>query len=162
MNSRVLTTFFVSALIFGSSTVMSINAAINKYNSSEGNFLDEIHYNDSISSNNSSEVQIIKPQNGIYIFGIKILPILGQIVIGRVTVEVDASEDTERVEFLLKPKCGCRLDVMFNDTERPFAWNWNENSARVFDEGLVALKVKGYNKTLNTTEDDMILLRFKL
>ena len=71
---------------------------------------------------NTSYVEITKPRNGIYFFNIKIIPILGQIVICPVTVEVEASEDIMHVEFMVSPKVGCRPVVLCNDSVPLFSY----------------------------------------
>ena len=46
-------------------------------------------------------IKIVKPKNGIYLMDRRIIPMVGQVVIGGVTVMADASEDITGVEFML-------------------------------------------------------------
>jgi hypothetical protein len=151
-------TFTIVPLLFATSLILWSSIAVSITTSNRQIFNNTQNTNHAIKEENTF-VEIKNPHNGIYIFGTRVLPIAGQIVIGKLQVEVEASDDIRRVEFLLKPKCGCRLDIMFNDTELPFAWTWNENSERVFDDGLFALQVKGYIDTYNNTEDNTLILR---
>ena len=72
-----------------------------------------------INASSSSSVKIVRPRNGIYIMDKKVLPIVGQVVIGGVTVMADASDDITGVEFMVPPKVGCRPVVIYNDTSPP-------------------------------------------
>ena len=110
---------------------------------------------------NKPSIKIIKPRNGIYLFGFKILPIIGQIVIGDVTVEVSASDDVERVEFLLQMSCGCGLEVMHVDTSSPFTWEWNKDydDDEVIDEGFVSLTVRAYDSEWYESKDSIALIK---
>ena len=111
----------------------------------------------------NESLSITRPLNGLYLFDIRVLPLAGQMVVGTVTVEAVASAGVTRVEFLLKPKCGCRLDVMLNDTQPPYSWTWSGDSERVFDEGLAILSVWGYNAhNQKVAEDTIMLLRLPL
>ena len=118
---------------------------------------------DVLDSMSNESLSITRPLKGLYLFDLRVLPLVGQIVVGTVTVEVAASAGVTRVEFLLKPKCGCRLDVMLNDTQLPYSWTWSGDSERVFDEGLAILSVWGYNAhNQKVAEDTIMLLRLPL
>ncbi len=106
-------------------------------------------------------IRIIKPRNGIYIFDIKILPILGQIVIGDITVKTRASDDVSRVDFLLQMSCGCGLKVMHTDTSSPFTWEWNMDydDDEVIDEGIVSLTVRAYDSEWQESKDAITILK---
>jgi hypothetical protein len=111
----------------------------------------------------NESLSITRPLSGLYLFDLRVLPFAGQVVMGTVTVETAASAGVARVEFLLKPKCGCRLDVMINDTQPPYSWTWSGDSERVFDEGLVILSVWGYDSyNQKVAEDTIMLLRLPL
>jgi hypothetical protein len=107
---------------------------------------------------NTPYVEITKPRNGIYFFNIKIIPILGQIVICPVTVEVEASEDITHVEFMVPPKVGCRPVVLCNDSVPPFSYYWNESHGGLKDKGFVNMMIRGYNASY-FVEDDIFLIR---
>jgi len=111
---------------------------------------------------NELSVKIIKPRNGIYFHGIKILPILGQIVIGDITVEVRASGDVQRVEFLLQMTCGCGREIVHVDTSAPFTWDWNQDydDDELIDEGRgVPLMVRAYDSEWNEAKDNIRLIK---
>jgi len=105
--------------------------------------------------------KIIKPRNGVYIFGIKILPILGQIVIGSINVVVRAPDYINRVEFYLLLTCGCGLKKTHVDTSSPFEWNWNVDydDSEVKDHGLTWIFAKGYDSQYHEIEDDILLYK---
>ena len=111
---------------------------------------------------NDISVRIVKPRNGIYFHGIKILPILGQIVIGDITVEVRTSGDVQRVEFLLQMACGCGREIIHVDTSAPFTWDWNQDydNNELIDEGRgVPLMVRAYDSEWNGASDDIRMIK---
>jgi len=108
---------------------------------------------------NDSYVEITKPRNGIYFFDIKIMPVFGQIVIGAVTVEVEATDDITHVEFMVPPKVGCRPIVLHNDSSRPFSYYWNASYEGLKDKGFVNMMIRGYTGPHNFTDDDIFLVR---
>lgn len=90
----------------------------------------------------------IKPIHALYIANIKILPLLGPryyaIVIGRITVQADASHpllEIDRIEFY--------VDSVLQSTDRtpPYTWTWN---TRYFRIRTHTLGIKAY--TTNGTE----------
>ncbi len=109
------------------------------------------------------QFRITKPRNGIYIFGIKVMPFFGQIVIGDIKVKVKAMDSIERVEFLLPLACHCGRKLMHVDSSPPFEWNWNQDydDKEVKDEGLTELVVKGYDSAGNTYTDHITLYKVK-
>lgn len=110
----------------------------------------------------SSWIEINRPKNGIYIFDTKIIPIKGQIVFGAVTVEAEASNDIERVEFIIPPKVGCRGVVIYNADAPPFSFYWNFTHSGLKDTGMVALKARGYENNEHVAEDNIFVWRFIL
>lgn len=110
---------------------------------------------------NGPSIKIVKPHNGIYLYGIKILPILGQIVIGDITVEVKASDDVQRVEFLLQMSCFCGREVVHVDTSPLYTWEWNQDydDNELIDEGSVPLTVRAYDSEWNEAMDDIKLIK---
>ncbi|MBC7128139.1 MAG: PKD domain-containing protein [Thermoplasmatales archaeon] len=111
-----------------------------------------------------SSCRITKPRNGIYVFGIKVFPILGQIVIGDINVEVYATSDIKVVDFLLPMACGCGLKVMHSDSEPPFEWKWNEdyNNSEVLDEKFTQIIVKGYTSAWDEYRDEIMIYKVKI
>ena len=111
-----------------------------------------------------SQIKIVKPRKGLYLFGIKVLPMPGIIVIGDITVRVRATNNINKVEFLLPMACHCGMEVMHTDTSAPFEWIWNRdyNDEEIKDEGFTELVVKGYDEQLNIYRDSIILYKVKL
>jgi len=105
--------------------------------------------------------KIIKPRNGLYIFGIKMMPMIGQIVIGNINAVVKAPSYVNRVEFFLLLTCGCGLEKTFVDTEPPFKWKWNVDydDNEVKDKGLTWLFARGYDSEWHQLEDSIILYK---
>ncbi len=107
-------------------------------------------------------IRITKPRNGIYLFDIKMLPILGQIVIGDVIVEVKASDGIQRVDFLLQMTCGCGRKIVHTDTSAPFTWNWNvdyDDDDGLIDEGSVPITVRAYDGEWNEVSESIRLIK---
>ena len=110
-----------------------------------------------------SDFKLTKPRHGIYIFGIKVFPIIGQIVIGDINVEVKTKGDIIRVEFLLPLACGCGREVMHVDTSPPFEWNWNQDyDDEIRDEGFTELIVRGYDSNYNEYKEGITLYKVRL
>ncbi len=111
-----------------------------------------------------SSFKIQKPRHGIYIFGIKVLPIIGQIVIGDITVRVKADDSIERVEFLLPMACNCGREIVHVDTSPPFEWKWNSDydDNEIRDEGFTELYVRGYDSEWNEYRDGISLFKVKI
>ncbi|HEC76915.1 MAG TPA: PKD domain-containing protein, partial [Thermoplasmatales archaeon] len=112
----------------------------------------------------ANPVKIVKPRNGIYLFGIKVMPIIGQVVIGNIKVVARANSDIKRVEFLLPMTCGCGLEVMHIDTSSPFEWEWNQdyNDDEVKDEGFTQIYVDAYDSEWNEYRESITLYKVKI
>ena len=107
-------------------------------------------------------IRITKPRNGIYFHNIKILPIIGQIVIGDITVEVRVSDSIQRVDFLLQMTCGCGREIVHTDTSAPFTWDWNVDydDDELIDEGRdVPLTVRAYDGEWNEIKDSIRMIK---
>jgi len=106
-------------------------------------------------------VDITAPKNGIYLAGFKVFPILGQVVFGDVTVEVDASSDVQYVEFLLQMTCGCGRTVVHTDTTAPYTWTWDTDydDDELIDEGMVPITVFAYDEQLNQRSSGITVLK---
>jgi len=100
-------------------------------------------------------IKIVKPKNGIYLMDRRIIPMVGQVVIGGVTVMADASDDITGVEFMVPPKVGCRLVVIYNDTSPPYSFYWNFSFDGLKDKGFVALKASGYTGKAYVAENNI-------
>jgi outer membrane protein assembly factor BamB len=67
------------------------------------------------------KITIIKPANAIYIFNIRICPFAYPLIIGRITIIVDASQvdaNIDRVEFYYNGQ------LMKTDSNPPYKWVW--------------------------------------
>jgi len=106
-----------------------------------------------------TSIKIIKPRDGIYLMDKKVFPIMGQVVIGSITVETTISGNVDRVEFMVPPKVGCRPVVIYNNTSPPYSFYWNFSFAGLKDEGFMALKARGYKGKEYVAEDDIFLVR---
>jgi len=103
------------------------------------------------------EVSIVKPQKGLYIFGIKILPrfIRPALIIGKITIESNATDDNsgiERVVFYINGK------EIGNATAPPYTCVWKKARIRllhIFIIKVVAIDYKG-----NEASDKMIVRKF--
>jgi len=112
----------------------------------------------------TSSLEIAKPKHGIYLFGMKIFPFIGQIVIGDIKVEVSAPPDIKRVDFLLPMACGCGLEIVHTDMVAPFEWSWNidYDDNEIIDEGFTQLYVRGYDAEWNEYKDAISLLKVRI
>ena len=102
--------------------------------------------------NESPEVHIEKPKEGyLYIFDRALLPIGKTLIIGRITVVVNATDESgiDRVEFYIDDK------LKTTDEESPYEWQWNE-----FAIGNHEIEVVAYDNSGNKAEDRMNVLIF--
>jgi hypothetical protein len=92
-------------------------------------------------------VSIQKPKEGyLYIFDREIIPVISRntVVIGGITVEVDAEDGIDRVEFYID-------DVLEEeDSDKPYEWLWEETVV-----GLRRLKVIAYDNIGNIGIDEI-------
>ncbi|MFO7677488.1 MAG: Ig-like domain-containing protein [Thermoplasmatota archaeon] len=102
-----------------------------------------------------AEIQIVKPNAGVYIFNMQIAPLPSQgrfnaIVIGMVDVELDIlNPDIDKVEFYVDNQLKETL------TEEPYNWTWNE---RMIVPPIHNLKVIGYEGDTEIGSDEIHLL----
>jgi len=102
--------------------------------------------------NESPEVHIEKPKEGyLYIFDRALLPIGKTLIIGRITVVVNATDESgiDRVEFYIDD------NLKTTDEESPYEWQWSE-----FAIGNHEIKVVAYDNSGNKAEDRMNVLIF--
>jgi PKD repeat protein len=97
-------------------------------------------------------VTIIKPVNGIYFRDIRILPFSKSFIIGKITIEVDASQEPfgiERVDFF--------IDDTFkaSDTTIPYSWTWDTPAFRTH-----TIKVVAYDTSGNNNYDKLTIKKF--
>lgn len=66
-------------------------------------------------------ITIIKPEDALYILNIKTIPLSRPIIIGPITIKVDATQEPlgiDRVEFSIDGK------LKATDTNAPYSWTW--------------------------------------
>jgi outer membrane protein assembly factor BamB len=89
-------------------------------------------------------VSIIKPTNALYFMNIKILPTKTPYIIGRITFEVNASQEDGleivKVEFMVDTTVKARV------TTKPFSWTWTESGGlgRYYTIRIGAYDSKGH------------------
>jgi hypothetical protein len=75
-------------------------------------------------------VKIVSPENGLYLFGLRLLPGLFRqrtIIFGDIEIKVEASDarsGIEKVEFILDDSD----DPEYTDTQEPYSWTWSKGS----------------------------------
>ena len=107
--------------------------------------------------NTPPEVEITSPQKGLYIFDRKILPrfIRPALIIGRITIEANATDDDsgiERVEFYINGK------LKANVTSEPYVFLWKRDRIRLLH--IFSIKVVAYDYSGETATDKMIVRKF--
>ncbi|MCD6512441.1 MAG: Ig-like domain repeat protein, partial [Thermoplasmata archaeon] len=68
---------------------------------------------------------IKKPENGIYLFDRKVFPFCKPLIIGKITIRVNAGNSTsgiDRVEFYVDNK------LKYTDEEEPYEWTYDEGA----------------------------------
>lgn len=105
------------------------------------------------------KVTIVSPQNGFYLFGLRLLPWLfprSTIIYGPVTIEVDALDarsGIDRVEFLLDNS----PSPEFIDNTAPYSWQWSRPSFLFHRHSII---VVAFDKAGNPAFDMMDVLRY--
>ena len=93
---------------------------------------------------NPPKIEIIEPDNYIYVFDFKLLPFFKPLIFGKKVVEVQASPDTEKVEFYIDNK------LQYVDEIPPYEWTWEK-----FAFGKYEIRVIAYNGDGRKAEDSM-------
>ncbi|MCD6236791.1 MAG: hypothetical protein J7K13_02410, partial [Thermoplasmata archaeon] len=102
--------------------------------------------------NQPPHVEIIKPVNAIYFRDRRITKFFLPIIIGKITVEANATDSDgtiEKVEFFIDNVS------KYNDTTEPYSWLWNE---RIF--GFHTITVVAYDNDGRSTEVSRNVLIF--
>jgi hypothetical protein len=107
--------------------------------------------------NTPPNVSITRPENGLYIGDNLIRPYLMRIplIIGKITIEVDASDEDsgiEKVEFYIND------ELIGTDTTPKYSYEWTRDRIRLFH--LFSIKVVAYDNESNTAEDSMNIKKF--
>lgn len=100
-------------------------------------------------SNSTPEIQIIHPENGIYINNNKILPFITSIAIGNTIIKTNSSTNIQYVEFYIDN------NLMDTIEESPFEWMWDEKE--FFKQ---TVKVIAYDNQNNIAEDELTIWKF--
>ena len=108
-----------------------------------------------------NEINIMKPKNGLYIHGTKIIPLIGQVIIGDIDIMIRASDDIEKVEFRLNH--GHEIESKMNcvDTTPPFSWDINSNNLLhgVLNIRIIQITAVGYDINGETVADKITILQ---
>jgi hypothetical protein len=94
------------------------------------------------------QVNVTKPQNGIYLRGQKICGFPVPVIVGKVTVEAEAmcpSSAIDRVEFLLDG------ELQATDTTAPYSWDWASRDWFRHSVSIVAYDAVGRSTTQELT-----------
>ncbi|MEA2054625.1 MAG: metallophosphoesterase [Candidatus Thermoplasmatota archaeon] len=99
-------------------------------------------------------VKIIKPEKALYIFNKKIMPLSSTLIIGKIDIEVFATDyksGIDRVEFYIDG------GYKGNDTSLPYEWTWDET---IF--GKHTINAIAYDNSGNTASDEQEVWIFNL
>ena len=97
-------------------------------------------------------VEIVSPQNALYIFDNEILPLRMPFIIGRITIVADAYQPDfgiNRVEFYIDE------ELKFTDYEQPYEWMWED---QVFFKHQI--KVVAVDNIEESTSDSINVRKF--
>jgi len=103
--------------------------------------------------NTDPEINIINPENGLYMFNKKFLPLAKTIIVGPITIELDV-EDTSgvyKVEFYIDDQ----LETLVN--EEPFDWYMN-----IKQRGKRNLEIIVYDQAGNKDIESTMITVFNL
>ena len=93
-------------------------------------------------------VEITRPKKGfLYVLGREIIPFPNAIIIGGITIEVDATgpeSGIDRVEFYINNR------LEHTDGEKPYQWKWDEKAF-----GICTIKTIAYDNAGNSNRDSM-------
>ena len=97
-------------------------------------------------------VTITRPVNSLYFVNLEIIPLSSAIIIGRIEVTVNATDDDsgiDRVEFYVNDQ------IRYTDPEEPYSWMWTD---WVFSSFVI--KVIAYDKEENYAVTEKGVLKF--
>lgn len=80
-------------------------------------------------------VRIVQPENALYLFGIKLLPWRRPVVIGEITIKVDAFQEDvgiKEVSFYIGSS------YKYSDYEAPYEWVWSKKGIGAYDIAVYA------------------------
>ncbi|MCK4332384.1 MAG: hypothetical protein KAV40_02265 [Thermoplasmatales archaeon] len=105
-----------------------------------------------LSLNLKTQMKITKPEKAIYIRDNKVLPFFLPILIGKITIEANATNEEygiNRVEFLVDN------DLKENDSSEPYSFSWNEPA--FFRHNI---KVVAYDNIGKSISKEIIVWKF--
>jgi hypothetical protein len=97
-------------------------------------------------------VTITRPVNGIYLMDARILPYSKPVIIGKITIQVEATQEPfgiDRVEFYIDDT------LKETDTEPPYEWTWS--TPAFFTH---TIKVIAYDTSGNSASDEITVKKF--
>ena len=99
------------------------------------------------------DIKIAKPENALYLFNRKIMPLPSPFIIGKIEVEALPSPDFEikNAEFYIDG------EMKYNDTDEPYQWLWDEHAV-----GSHEIMVKGYDEGGIEAVDKINVMIFNL
>ena len=80
-------------------------------------------------------VRILRPENALYLFNIKLLPLNRPVIIGKITIKVEAFQEDVGIDHV-----SFYIDTWYkySDYEAPYEWVWNERGIGFYDIGVAA------------------------
>lgn len=103
-------------------------------------------------------VKITKPEKGLYIFNFKIRPFLIRkpLIIGKIDIEVDATDDKsgiERVEFFIDGESKANIVTL------PYTYTWKRDKIRIFGHRHT-VKVVAFDNAGNNASEEIEVWKF--
>lgn len=105
-----------------------------------------------IVENTPPTIDITKPKNALYVFNKRLLSLLKPFIIGRIDIEVNASDEQgkiQRVEFYIDS------ELKFVDTIEPYLFTWDERTFFTHTIKAIAYDTSGKNSS-----DEIIVRKF--
>jgi hypothetical protein len=116
---------------------------------------DNIHSNSAtiIADNTAPELSILKPENRLYFFNIKLFPLARSIIFGPITIELSANDVSgiRKVEFYTDD------ELKTTSTEEPYEWYMNRRLL-----GKHTFKIVVYDNVGNENNDSKDIIIFRL
>jgi len=80
-------------------------------------------------------VRILAPENALYLFDHKLFPLKRPVIIGRITIKVEAFQEDVGIDHV-----SFYIDTWYkySDYEAPYEWVWNEGGIGFYDIGVAA------------------------
>ncbi len=97
------------------------------------------------------DIEIIKPENAIYLKNIKIFSFFTPVIIGKIDITLYAF-DNNQIDYVVIYINGIEKDKL---TNQPYSWTWDET---VF--GKISINAVAFDKSGNQAEDSIIVWKF--